>query len=302
MRITVIGETNIDIAVVREANGLSAGCTPGRIAFHHGGVARNIAHNLSLLGHEVRLMTVFGGDGFASGLIADCKAIGMDLSLSTVFEKEKSPIFLSFNDEIGNIQSAVSDIGLNRHMDLAWVERRMGEINSSDIIVADTLLSVDALACLLDRVKVPLFIDSVSPGCALRLAEALKSSEKHAAFALKCNLAEATALSKETDAESAAKALCAMGIAEVYLTMGENGVIYRSETESRHYPALTGPVVNVAGSGDAFFSGVIHAHALGVSGKETVAYGLEMARINIESDAPVNPSAEGFFGQSTIVP
>ena len=59
MKITVIGESNIDIAVSSLAEPNSKGCTPGAIAFHHGGVARNIAHNLCLLGHEVRLVSVF---------------------------------------------------------------------------------------------------------------------------------------------------------------------------------------------------------------------------------------------------
>ena len=58
MKITVIGESNVDIAVLSLAESNTKGCTPGAIAFHHGGVASNIAHNLCLLGHEVRLVSV----------------------------------------------------------------------------------------------------------------------------------------------------------------------------------------------------------------------------------------------------
>ena len=60
MNITVIGEANIDITVRpdrKDAVVSQMTCVPSHIAFHHGGVARNIAHNLCLLGHEVKLMT-----------------------------------------------------------------------------------------------------------------------------------------------------------------------------------------------------------------------------------------------------
>ena len=92
MKITVIGESNIDINVVSQSKPRQGSCAPGCIAFHHGGVARNIAHNLCLLGHEVRLMTVFGGDELATRMIEDCKHIGMDLSLSKQFKDAKRAV------------------------------------------------------------------------------------------------------------------------------------------------------------------------------------------------------------------
>ena len=290
MRITVIGEANIDIAIVRQADTLPMGCTPGRITFHHGGVARNIAHNLCLLGHEVSLMTVFGGDDFAQSLIADGKAIGMDVSLSTVFAQEKSPIFLSFNDEKGNMQSAVSDIGLNNYMDLTWIKSKMEDINHSEIVVADTLLSAEALSYLIEHCEVPLYIDTVSPGKALRFAEAMKNAKRQKVTALKCNLAEAIALSGETEIQNAAKVVQNLGIEEVYLTLGEDGVIFCSATETMHFAPLPTQVVNVVGSGDAFFAGIIHAHALGYKGEKAIPYGLAVAKTALESAEPVNPT------------
>lgn len=287
MRITVIGEANIDISVFPQGNAHQGGCTPARISFHHGGVARNIAHNLKLLGHEVRLMTVFGGDAFAERLISDCKNIGLDLSLSTVYEQEKSPIFLSFNDEIGNMQSAASDIKLNDRMDLDWLMPKMDEINRSNMVVADTLLTADALAHLMDHCTVPLFLDSVSPVRALRIAEALKKSERHALFALKCNTAEAVTLTGETDPTLSSKQLNAKGIKNVYLTLGPAGVIHCTEGIVSTFPALPAKVVNVTGSGDAFFAGVIHAYTQGVIGNETVCLGLVSARENLGFDGPV---------------
>lgn len=296
MSITVIGEANIDICVrpSRDTSNVSTtssqGCTPSHITLYHGGVARNIAHNLCLLGHEVRLMTVFGGDDFATNLIADCKKIGMDLSLSTQFKEAKSPIFLSFNDEKGEMQSAHSDIELNNRMDLDWLKSKMDGVNRSEIVVANTLLSAEALAHLIDHCDVPLYIDAVSPKRALRIAEALELSEKKAIFALKCNHTEAQFLTNISDPFEAAKALNFMGIKEVYLTLGEDGAIFSSASETMHFPALPAEVVNVTGSGDAFLAGVVHANRTGVYEEDAVKIGLKMAQINTESEAMVNPT------------
>jgi pseudouridine kinase len=292
MSITVIGEANIDIFVQPIGRNTSHEatriCTPSHISFHHGGVARNIAHNLCLMGHDVRLMTIFGNDDFAARLIDDCKTIGMDLSLSTQFQQAKSPIFLSFNDAEGNMQSAHSDIELNNRMGLDWLKGKMDEINRSEIVVADTLLSAEALAHLIDHVTVPLYIDSVSPKRAMRLAEAMEMSKKRAFFALKCTLSEAQALTNNSVPFEAAKALNANGIKEIYLTLGEQGAIFSSTSETIHFPALPAHVVNATGSGDAFFAGIIHAHSLGKKGKLAVPIGLEAARMTLECVGPVN--------------
>lgn len=289
MKITVIGESNIDICVSpRMDTTTSQGCTPSHITFHHGGVARNIAHNLCLLEHDVKLMTVFGGDDFATKLIANCKAIGMDLSLSTQIKGMKSPIFLSINDKIGEMQSAFSDIETSNRMDLDWVKGRIGEINHSDLVVANTLLTAEALAYLIDYCNVPLYIDAVSPKKALNIVEALKTSQKKEFSALKCNLSEARAMTKESMPCEAAKALNAIGTKEVYLTLGEKGVVFSSADETKHFPALPTQVVNVTGSGDAFLAGVVHANAKERFGNAAVALGLLMAKANCEVEGTVN--------------
>ena len=289
MNITVIGESNIDIAVKPHGEPRSGGCTPADILFHHGGVARNIAHNLRLLGHDVRLATVFGDDDFAQAMMEECDTLGLDISLSTQYENAKSPIFLSFNDDMGNMQSAVSDIRLNSCLDLDWLMARIDAINRSDLVVADTLLSVEALNFLIDHCLVPLYIDTVSPNRALMLADAMRRSWKKSFHTLKCNLAEAHALTGFSEPTDAAKALIGQGIEKVYLTLGEDGVVYASRKSLRHFPAIETEAVNVTGSGDAFFAGVIHANAIGIHDETSISFGIKAACHNIKSEAPVNP-------------
>lgn len=287
MRITVIGESNIDITVRCHGPKTGKGCSPADIRFFHGGVARNIAHNLCLLGHEVALATVFGDDDFAEQMIAECNALDIDLGLSEQYKNARSPVFLSFNDEVGRMQSAFSDIELNGRLNLDWLRDRIDAINRADLVVADTLLSVEALTFLIDHCLVPLYLDAVSPNRALLLNEALKNSWRKSFQALKCNLAEAQAITGVSSADEAAKTLVSKGIKEVYLTLSEDGVCYADKKGCHHFPAVEAKALNVMGSGDAFLAGVVHAHAQGRYGDDAVLFGIEMAKVNCETEGTV---------------
>ena len=75
--ISVIGGANVDLSATLNDAFIAADSNPGHIDIGYGGVARNIAHNLSLLGAQVQLLTIFGGDLFG-GLLHDyCKQQGM---------------------------------------------------------------------------------------------------------------------------------------------------------------------------------------------------------------------------------
>ena len=238
------------------------------------------------------MATVFGDDDFAVRMIAECNTLDIDLTLSEQYKNACSPIFLSFNDKQGNMQSAVSDIGLNCHLDLAFVKTKMTKINHSEMVVADTLLSSEAIAYLIDHVQVPFFIDAVSPRRALRIAEALELSKKKTFYALKCNQSEAQALSGTDDVIEAAKVLNAMGIHEVFVTLGADGVVYSSSKLTQSYPALPAEVVNATGSGDAFLAGVVFAHTQGITGEAAVPYGLKAAKASLEVEEMVNPDLQ----------
>ena len=68
--ISVIGGANVDLSATLYDAFIAADSNPGHIDIGYGGVARNIAHNLALLGARTQLLTIFGGDLFG-GLLPD---------------------------------------------------------------------------------------------------------------------------------------------------------------------------------------------------------------------------------------
>lgn len=71
----VVGTINMDIRGMADIRYPQAASHPGTIHCSAGGVGRNIAHNLALLGRDVHLLSVIGDDFMAkcSGRNAPCR-------------------------------------------------------------------------------------------------------------------------------------------------------------------------------------------------------------------------------------
>ena len=81
MRFLVIGGANADITATTTKPFVAGDSNPGTIRLTAGGVARNIAHNLALLGDEVVFLTIFGGDVFGFLTADSCRKVGINVSL-----------------------------------------------------------------------------------------------------------------------------------------------------------------------------------------------------------------------------
>ena len=160
--ISVIGGANVDLSATLNDAFIAADSNPGHVEVSYGGVARNIAHNLSLLGAKTQLLTVFGGDLFG-GLLHDyCRQQNIDVHLSERDSDYRSGVYLCINNHAGEMIAAVADTEVIRAITPEWLTKRSGEINSSDYVVVDTNVSEDAIRWLMENVTAPLFIDGVS--------------------------------------------------------------------------------------------------------------------------------------------
>lgn len=287
--ISVIGGANVDLLATLNDAFIAADSNPGHIEVGYGGVARNIAHNLSLLGTRPQLLTVFGGDLFG-GLLHDyCKQQGIDVHLSERESSLRSGIYLCLNNHGGEMIAAVADTEAIRAITPEWLAKRIGEINLSEYIIADTNVSEDGIRYLMENVTAPLFIDGVSSTKAHRVVNALRKAKLPYLHTLKLNLKEAMSVTQAATYADAAQQLLNLGVAHVYITLGSEGVYCRNAAEEWLYPALPGDIVNTTGAGDAFLAGVVYAHAKGIDFPQTAQYGLMAARATLQSSKAVNP-------------
>ena len=279
----------MDICATSAGPFVAGDSNPGTVRMAPGGVGRNIAHNLALLGDQVRLVTIFGADGFGRMLKDSCKAAGLDLSLSQIVPGARNACFVSLNGCDGELLGGVADMAVTGLMTPDWLESRLGRINDSDVVVADTNLRADTLELLVACCLPPLYIDAVSSAKALRLREALSAPRLPGAGAInvKCNRLEAEVLGVKPHITEGVSVPSA--ISRLYVSLGSEGLQIVEDGTVTSFPALpvTG-IVSATGAGDALFAGIIHAGPE-ASAQEALQLGLRCAKYAIECKDAVNP-------------
>ena len=270
MKICVIGGANVDITATSAQAFRVGDSNPGSVEVSWGGVARNIAHNLTLLGDQVELLTIFGGGLFGPVIAASCRELGIGVSHSEIAADGTNSFFVSINNADGELVGGVADMNATEGMTPAWLSQRLSVINAADAVVADANSSAEALAWLIDHCEKPLYLDAVSVAKAGRIREAVALSKRKTFFALKCNALENAVLSD------------IVGCQRRYVSVGAEGLKVEAEGRLYEFPALPCIVRNVTGGGDALLAGIVHAGP-SASVEESARWGLECARHAVES-------------------
>ena len=275
MRICVIGGANADIIATSFNAFVPGDSNPGTVHLTAGGVGRNIAHNLALLGDEVVFLTQFGGDDFGQFTAESCRKAHIDISLCDVAAPRTRSCFLSINNCDGEMVGGVADMAAADGITPEWLAAKMEKLSDVDAFVADANIPVETLAYLIDHADKPLYVDAVSGAKASKIKEAMAMSVKKHFFTLKCNQIESTVLSD------------IQGVDRRFVSLGADGLEVVEINTKYHFPALPCHVVNATGAGDALMAGIVHAGPQATI-NEAAHIGLLCAKNNIESPDTVN--------------
>lgn len=290
MRFSVIGAANVDIGA-RCAHGFIPGDSNiGKITVTYGGVARNVAQDLRLLGHEVSLLAAFGNDAFGAAAYDDCVKAGLDLSHAWRGEGTSSAYVFVCDNE-GEMRVAVSDMDIAGQITPSFLERNRAFWDSADAVVFETNLSQDSVGALVRMASAPLYVDTVSCEKAKKLLPVLQAGLGKKIHSLKTNVAEAQVLTggrirDGKDALLAAEVLQETGIGRCYLTAGKHGVYVATAEESFVLPAPEVTVVSATGAGDAFLAGV--ADGAGESARVCAMRGMAVSTVTLAAPGAVN--------------
>lgn len=257
--ITVIGGMNMDIGGSPEGALIPRDSNPGKVTVRPGGVGRNIAHNLRLLGAEVRLLSVVGEDVYGAALLESCRALGMDVDMTLIRPRERSSTYLYITDETGDMRLAIADMVITDRITPEALAPCLPRINASDAVVLDANLSSAALGYLGEHVTAPLYVDPVSSAKAPRLRGLLGRIR-----ALKPNRLEAEALTGEKDPEKAARVLLDAGVERVFLSLGAEGMLAAQGERLLRLACEKAEVVNTTGAGDAAMAALVWAGTRGL--------------------------------------
>lgn len=284
----VIGAVNMDISGTPDQTLRPGDSSPGRVTLSPGGVGRNIAENLCLLGRKVSMITVLGGDPYGDIIREHCRNAGIDLQYSITDPMGRTSTYLCVNEAGGDVYAAVSDMSIYEQLTPARLEPLLPALNRGSMVIADANLPEDTLRWIAGHVTSPLAADPVSVAKASRLLPLLPRLAL-----LKPNIPEAELLTGfpfrgDGDLSRMADALHRMGVRRVYLSLGARGVWADDAREGGELiPCCPGPIVNTSGCGDAFVAAAADAFLSGLGTMAAARRALAASSICASDPAPV---------------
>ena len=278
----------MDIGGVSAAPLVRADSNPGAVRMSLGGVGRNIAHNMALLGLDVRLLTAFGDDLYAQRIAASCGELGIDISRALQVPGGRTSTYLFIANETGEMELALSDMDIYRHITPAFLASRAQLLQNAQLVIVDTNLPAGAIQWLGSHVTPPIFADPVSTAKAERLRPVLGKLHTLKPNRLEAELLSGVEIRDEDSLNRAADALLDTGLRRVFISLGGDGVLAADHSGRVRLPCLPGHMVNTTGCGDAFMAALAWAYLEGTDLEGTARAGSAAASIAMESGETIN--------------
>ena len=284
----VVGGVNVDIGG-RSHNGLlPADSNPGTVTTSLGGVGRNIAHNLALMGTDVRLLTAYGDDVYGSRVAASCAELGIDASHALQCSGCSTSTYLYIASPDGEMALALSDMQVCDRITPEYLSANLAMLNNAQVVVADANIPAQSLVYLAENCQVPLFCDPVSVTKAEKLMPILDKIHTLKPNRLEAEFLSGVKIKNKEDVATAAKALLDKGVHRVFVSLGSEGVYAATAKEQLWLENLPGNMVNTTGCGDAFMAALVWAYLEGTDLKNTALAGLAAGAIAMESQQTIN--------------
>ncbi|GAK57393.1 PfkB domain protein [Candidatus Vecturithrix granuli] len=290
--VTVIGGVNLDIKGCPLGQLTAATSNSGKVHTSAGGVGRNIAHNLALLGVPVYLLAAVGNDSFGAQILAETREAGVQVDYMQVIAGQQTGIYLAVLDHVHDLSVAIADMDVTASINQDYLEQQRGLIQQSRVVVLETNLSTEALRTaikLCRQAQIPYLIEPVSVEKARKI------------HAISGNVDTITPNTSELEALSGRKfatmeslpAVCAElqgRFRHLLVTLGAQGVYHYDASAQcgQHYAAFPTRVLDANGAGDAFVagfvSGIFHEYQI----DRCIRLGMAAAHFTLQSIDTVN--------------
>ena len=286
----VCGGVNIDIGARSFAPLRAKDSNPGKVELSLGGVGRNIAHNMRLLGVPTYLLTAVGGDSRASQVEQSCRDLGIDLSHALHVPDGRTSTYVFVGDSDGDMAIAVSDMEICKKLTPDYFASQLDLLNGAAAVVVDANLPRESIAYLTEHCTVPVFIDPVSTVKAEKLHGLLGRVHTLKPNRIEAELLSGVKITDDASLHKAAEALLAQGLQRVFISLGGDGVLAAQKDEMQLVPICKAEMRNATGAGDAMMAALVWSFLSGQSLTESAASGTAAAAIAVESEETINPN------------
>ena len=289
--VAVVGGVNMDIGAVSAGALVARDSNPGHVTTSLGGVGRNIAHNMCLLGQRTAMVTVMGDDDFGRRVQENAKDIGLDLSASAVLPDCRTGTYLYICGPDGDMALAVNDMAIYDRMTPDFLRQRLDFINGADLVVLETNLPEESIRWLCDNCKAPILADPVSTIKAEKLRPVLGKLAALKPNRLEAELLSGMSIRTREDAAQAARKLLDTGLGAVYISLGAEGIYAADRSgDTAWVPCARCTVANATGGGDAVAAALAARMVRGDSLAETARWAVGAGALACEAETTINPA------------
>jgi len=245
-----------------------ASTVPASVTKTAGGVSRNIAHQLALLGVEVQLISVFGNDSDGDWLKQVCIAAGVQLDAS-ITKDGLSGKYTGILNLDGSLFTAFLTNAVTHLITPQHLEQHRHLLQTASFLLADANIAADTgewLLAFTNQTGIPLVLEPVS----IPPARKFKDINLKGLYLVTPNEDELPVLCSEKAlfTQHQIEELLAKGVENVWLHNGKLGsAIYNKERSlTLHAPEID--IVDCTGAGDGSLSGFILGKTLGKDDKD----------------------------------
>ena len=299
-KIVVIGGSNLDLKAYSK-NYLKNTSNPGFVKESLGGVGRNIAENLGILGQDVILLTAIGDDHFGHKLLAETKKSNVNLEHVKISNNKRTGLYLAHLDEKGELIAAISDMEIMNSIDLDYLKEKRKIIKNAHLVIFDTNLSIEAMEYIInitDKNNIKTLAETVSVDKSKKLIDYLDKIDY-----ISPNIAEAeTLLDLEIEIEKELsyridKVKKRYGtinnLPTMFISCGEKGVLILNNKLSKFIEAqkiAKREIVEATGAGDSLLAGIADKLLKGEKLEKAVRFAVKIAALTVKSEYTVNPN------------
>ena len=282
MKLIVIGSSNIDLVIsLPRIPAVGETVLGGKSSMVFGGKGANQAVAAIRAGGDVAYIAKVGDDLFGANMKDHFKKEGFQTDSILTDENEPTGIAQIFVSEKGENSIAVAP-GANMNLlphDLAPFEEMIANANVVLLQLETPLRTIEYIAELAHKNKVKLILNPAP-------AQPLDESLLKYIWLLTPNETEASLLTgieviDKTSAKKAAEHLRKAGVANVIVTLGENGSLLCNTDGTKHFMAYKATAVDTTAAGDVFNGTLAVAITNGESFKKAIDFASAAAAISV---------------------
>jgi pseudouridine kinase len=291
-RVLVLGAAAMDTKGIASGPVQWGRSNPGHIRNSVGGVARNIAENLSRLGTPTTLISAVGDDQAGRRILRQGEDSGIDMSHVMVAAGQHTSAYVALFDSDGAPLVSMYDMGVVASLTPRYLYDRRRLFAEAAYVVIDANLPEPVLEMvfrLAGRYGAPVCADPTSVTLAPRLEPFLPALSIVTPDRDEASVLTRMTIAGDMDAIEAAKRLVARGVRTAIVTMAERGVCYATPAATGRIPAIPTEIVDQTGGGDALTAAVVFGLLNDLPVDEALRLGVAAATLTLRCRETVCP-------------